>query len=105
MLPENESQDPENVFLVPEVPYGENTEYTVNNEQCPEKKPKIKNASMDCSPDVDTHVCIVHCMDNYELANGKTSAKLLCNTGVWTLEGFENDDKPACERKIEKINE
>lgn len=68
-----------------------------DEQQCPKRKPIIKKAFTRCSS--STNNCIVQCSNNHQFANGKTSAKLLCKEGVWTIEGFENMDKPVCERE------
>lgn len=65
---------------------------------CPKNKPIIKKAFVKCS----TSGCVVQCSKNYQFKNGQSSAKLLCNNGVWTLDGFEKKAKPACKRKIKK---
>lgn len=63
---------------------------------CPKNKPIIKKAFTRCST---TSGCIVQCSNNHQFANGKNSAKMLCEAGVWMLEGFEKNDKPICERE------
>lgn len=72
-----------------------------DQQQCPKRKPIVKKALTRCSS--STNNCIVQCSNNYQFANGNTSAKLLCKAGVWTVEGFENGDKPVCERKYIRL--
>lgn len=68
-----------------------------DDKPCPKNKPIIKKAFTRCSS--ATNSCIVQCSNKYQFANGKRIVKLLCNAGVWMLEGFEKKDKPVCERK------
>lgn len=74
-----------------------NTSPSADDQQCPKKKPIIKKAFTRCSS--STNNCIVQCSNNHQFANGNMSAKLLCKAGAWTLEGFEKNDRPVCERK------
>lgn len=73
------------------------TNSNADDQQCPKNKPIIKKAFTRCSS--STNSCIVQCSNNHQFANGKTSVKLLCMAGAWTLEGFEKSDKPVCERE------
>lgn len=65
---------------------------------CTHKPKGILNASTKCS--LVTKSCIVQCMNNYQLPNGETKAKLYCNAGQWALENLDWTDKLACERKL-----
>lgn len=96
------SQRSPNLFLEPEqivsVRYQRDTKPDASEKPCPKAKPIVKKAFSKCS--TKTLECTVQCMNKYQFANGKTSIKLLCNSGVWTFDGFEKNDKPVCERKL-----
>lgn len=64
---------------------------------CTNKPKAILNASTKCS--LVTKSCIVQCLNNYQLPNGESKAKIYCNAGEWALENLEWTDKLACERE------
>lgn len=73
------------------APYGQETRQT-----CSPKPKTILNASTRCTQGTST--CMVQCLENYQLPNGETMARMICNNGEWVLEKLDWTDKLACER-------
>lgn len=82
------------------APYGSSYgQYTPlpQEKACSTKPKSLLNASTRCTQ--GTNNCMVQCLDNYQLPNGETKARMICKNGEWVLENLDWTDKLACERK------